>query len=196
MAAAHARVLDAVYEILQERPAREMTMEMVARRAGVGKPTLYKWWPTRASLMLGMFTERLHETREPADADTDTAEQAIRNRVQRLIVEFNGLFGKVMAGLIAEGQSDPAVLHDLYDRHILPSRNATTSEIVRGMASGEFSPDTDPALVVDTIFSPLYFWLLLRGEPLTEQYGEALVSQALRNFTASYVRSIAQLPAP
>ncbi len=185
MAAAHARVLDAVYEILQERPAREMTMEMVARRAGVGKPTLYKWWPTRASLMLGMFTERLHETRQPAEADS--AERAIRNRVQRLIVEFNGLFGKVMAGLIAEGQSDPAVLHELYNQHILPSRNATVAEIVRGMATGEFSPDNDPALVVDTIFSPLYFRLLLQGEPLTELYGDALVSQALRNLTTSEV---------
>ena len=144
--------------------------------------------------MLAMFTERLHNTRDPTEADT--AEQAIRNRVQRLIVEFNGLFGKVMAGLIAEGQSDAAVLQDLYDQHILPSRNATIAEIVRGIAVGELSPETDPALIVDTIFSPLYFRLLLRSEPLTEQYGETLVSHALHNVRPGDARPFAHLPKP
>jgi len=178
-AGAHARVMDAVYELLQERPARELTMEMVAKRAGVGKPTLYKWWPSRAALMLAMFRERVHATREPVE--TGTAEEVIRKRVQRLVREFNGLFGKVMAGLIAEGQGDPAVLDDLYTRHMLPSRLETIREIERGKAAGEFAPDADAALVVDAIIAPLYFRLLLRNAPITDEYGEDLVDHALRS---------------
>ena len=58
-AESHAAILDAVYELLQERSVRDLTMEAVAKRAGVGKPTLYKWWPTKAALVLAMFRERI-----------------------------------------------------------------------------------------------------------------------------------------
>jgi hypothetical protein len=40
----HAAIMDAVYRLLKEKPARDLTMDAVAKRADVGKPTLYKWW--------------------------------------------------------------------------------------------------------------------------------------------------------
>ncbi len=170
--------MDAVYELLQERPARDLTMEMVAKKAGVGKPTLYKWWPSRAALMLAMFRERLYAMREPVESGT--AQDVVRQRVRRLVREFNGLFGKVLAGLIAEGQADPTVLDELYTRHMLPSRLDTIAEIERGIDAGEFARETDAALVVDTIIGPLYFRLLLRNAPITEVYGDELVDHAFR----------------
>ena len=51
--------MDAVYAVLQEKSVRDVTMEEVARRARVGKPTLYKWWPTKATLVLAMLCERM-----------------------------------------------------------------------------------------------------------------------------------------
>src|ERR1039457_4608379 len=107
--------MDAVYEFLKERPARDLTMEAVAKRANVGKPTLYKWWPSKAALIMAMFHERLVGKLEGPVAAT--ADEALRTKMRRLIVEINGLFGKVMADLIAEGQSDPAVLRELYEGH-------------------------------------------------------------------------------
>ena len=178
-AAAHARVLDAVCAILRERPARDLTMEMVAKRAGVGKPTLYKWWSTKAALILATFAERLSVSREPVHGAT--AEQSVRARARRLAGEFDGFFGTVMAGLIAEGQGDAAVLSDLYRNHVSPSRAATIAEIERGMEAGELAPETDPTLVVDSIFAPLYFRLMLRGDPVTEAYADDLVENAFRH---------------
>ena len=58
-AASHATIMDAVYTLLQEKSVRELTMEEVAKRARVGKPTLYKWWTTKASLVLAMLCERM-----------------------------------------------------------------------------------------------------------------------------------------
>ena len=49
----HAAIMDAIYELLEEKPARELTMEAVANRANVGKPTLYKWWSFKAALNAG-----------------------------------------------------------------------------------------------------------------------------------------------
>jgi AcrR family transcriptional regulator len=91
-------------------------MEEVAKRAKVGNPTLYKWWPTKATLVLAMLCERMALKLEtPLDL---TAEESLRFRVRRLIDTFNGPFGKIVAGLIAEGQSEPGVLKEFFDRWV------------------------------------------------------------------------------
>ena len=173
----HAAIMDAVYELLQEKPARELTMEAVAKRANVGKPTLYKWWPSKAALIMAMFHERLDQPLEiPV---TVTAEQAIRARMRRLIKVVNGLFGKVVGDLIAEGQSDPDILREFYEQHVSLRRASAVAEIERGKAAGEFSAATDAELLVDAIFAPVYYRLLLRFAPLTEKYGNDLIDQVL-----------------
>ena len=85
-----------------------------------------------------------------------------RKRVVHLIALSNGLFGKVVADLIAEGQANPSILKELYESHIRPSRAYTVADIERGIASGEFVATTDPELLIDAIFSPVYLRLLLR----------------------------------
>ena len=173
----HRAILDAVHDLLQETSVRDLTMEAVAKRAGVGKPTLYKWWPSKAALVFSMFHERL--ALEENAPEAATAETAIRARFKRLVSAFNGLLGKVMAELIAEGQSDPAVLCELYDRHIGPRRAAVITDIERGKANGEFEPSMNAELMVDSIFGPAYYRLLLHLTPLTEEYGDALIDQVL-----------------
>lgn len=181
-AEAHAAILDAVYELLKEKSARDLTMEEVARRAKVGKPTLYKWWPTKAALVLAMFHERI--AGQSPVPETATVEESIRLKTCSLIQEFNGLFGKVMADLIAEGQSEPDLLRDLSEQHMAPRRAATAVDIERAKADGEFLPDMDTDLVIDGIFGPIYFRLLMRQHPLTEAYGDALIDQVLHRWRA------------
>jgi AcrR family transcriptional regulator len=176
-AVSHSAIMDAVYELLQEKSARELTMEAIARRAKVGKPTLYKWWPSKDALIMAMFHERLAEHFEAPAAST--AEEAIRTKMRRLIAQLNGLFGKVMADLIAEGQSDSAILQELYERHIRLRRASTVADIERGKLASEFSTDTNAELLVDAIFAPVYYRLLFRFAPLTEKYGNDLIDQVL-----------------
>jgi AcrR family transcriptional regulator len=183
VAVSHSAIMDAVYGMLKERPARDLTMDAVAKRANVGKPTLYKWWPSKAALITAMFHERLAGKLEAPQAAT--AEKALRAKMKHLIAECNGLFGKVIADLIAEGQGDPSILNDLYENHIRPRRASTVADIQRGIASGELSSETDPELLIDAIFAPVYYRLLLRFAPLTEAYGNQLIDQALLSVRSS-----------
>ena len=174
-----AAIMDAVSALLEETSARDLTMEAVAKRADVGKPTLYKWWPSKSALILAMFHERMARRPELAVVP-GTAEQNIRRKVRGIIQEFNGQFGRVLADLIAEGQSEPALLQELFERHMLPRRLAIIADVERGKAAGEFTADTRSEAVIDAIVGALYYRLLLRFAPLTEAYGDALVDQVLQ----------------
>ena len=134
-AESHAAIMDAVYALLQEKSVRDLTMEEVAKRAKVGKPTLYKWWPTKATLVLAMLCERMAPNLEKPTALS--AEESLRFRVRRLIEAFNGPFGKIVAGLIAEGQSEPGMLQQFVDRWVRPRRTATIADLQRGKQAGE-----------------------------------------------------------
>src|ERR1700752_925676 len=109
-------------------------MEAVAKRAGVGKPTLYKWWPTKAALVLAMFKERIAVALPPPA--TGKAEETIREAARALIGPLNGQLGKVLSELIAEGQSEPAILKELFDKHIPGHQEDNAADIDRGKTSG------------------------------------------------------------
>ena len=176
-AASHAPIMDAVYSLLQKKSVRDLTMEEVARRARVGKPTLYKWWPTKAALVLAMLCERMAPNLDkPSDL---TAEESLQFRVRRLIDAFNGPFGKIVAGLITESQSEPAILQEFYNRWVNPRRSATIADLQRGKNGGELRPDAKPELLNDAIFGAIYYRLLLRSGPLSRRFGEELVEQVI-----------------
>ena len=187
MAASHAAIMEAVYGLLQEKSVRDLTMEEVAKRAGVGKPTLYRWWPTKATLVLAMLCERMAPNLEKPTALT--AEESLRFRVRRLIGAFNGRFGKIVAGVIAEGQSEPAIREAFFDRWVNPRRTATIADLQRGKNTGELRSDTEPDLLNDAIFGAIYYRFLLRSAPLTRRFGEELVEQVIRGHLSGNIRS-------
>ena len=187
MAASHAAIIDAVHALLREKSVRDLTMEEVAKRAKVGKPTLYKWWPTKATLVLAMLCERMAPSLEKPTALT--AEASLRLRARQLIDAFNGPFGKIVAGLIAEGQSEPAILQEFFDRWVSPRRNATIADLQRRKNAGELRSETEPELLNDAIFGAIYYRLLLRSGPLTRRFGEELVEQVIRGHRSGNARS-------
>src|ERR1700722_14596765 len=187
MAASHDVIMDSVFALLQKKSVRDLTMEEIAKRAKVGKPTLYKWWPTKATLVLAMLCERMAPNLEKATVLT--AEESLRFRVRRLIDAFNGPFGKIVAGLIAEGQSEPAVLQEFFSRWVSPRRNATIADLQRGKNAGELRSETEPELLNDAIFGAIYYRLLLRSGPLTRRFGEELVDQVIRRHRSGSARS-------
>ena len=88
--------------------------------------------------MLAMLRERMAPNL--AMPTVLTAEESLRLRVRRLIDAFNGPFGKIVAGLIAEGQSDPAIRQEFFDQLVNPRRAATIADLQRGKHAGELLP--------------------------------------------------------
>ena len=187
MAASHAAIMEAVYALLQKKSVRDLTIEEVAKRAKVGKPTLYKWWPSKATLVLAMLSERMARNLEKPTVLN--AEESLRFRVRSLIDAFNGPFGKIVAGLIAEGQSEPAIRQAFFDRWVSPRRTATIADLERAKNAGELRSDTKPDLLNDAIFGAIYYRFLLGSGPFTRRFGEDLVEQAIRGHRAGNTRN-------
>jgi AcrR family transcriptional regulator len=187
MAVSHAAIMETVYALLQKKSVRDLTIEEVAKRAKVGKPTLYKWWPTKATLVLAMLTE--HMARNLEKPTVLTVEESLLFRVQSLIDAFNGPFGKIVAGLIAEGQSEPAIRRAFFDRWVSPRRTATIADLERAKSAGELRSDTKTDLLNDAIFGAIYYRFLLGSGPFTRRFGEELVDQVIRGHRAGNAQS-------
>ena len=118
-----------------------------------------------------------------------TAEESLRRRVRRLIDAFSGPFGKIVAGLIAESQSEPAIRQAFFDRWVSPRRTATIADLQRGKNAGELRSDIEPDLLNDAIFGAIYYRFLLGSGPLIRRFGEELVEQVIRGHRSGSVRS-------
>ncbi|MEO7715354.1 MAG: TetR/AcrR family transcriptional regulator [Capsulimonas sp.] len=176
-ATSHEQILDAVQAILTEKSVRDLTIEEVARRAGVGKPTIYKWWPSKFALVLDLFErQKIPTVRAPMEA---TAEEVIRLQVATTIEFLNGFFGKVARELVAEAQSSPDLLREYQERYIMPRRAVSHEVIYKAITSGEFRRDTDPDILIDMIYGPIYYRLLIRYKELDTAYGDTIVTHAL-----------------
>jgi AcrR family transcriptional regulator len=176
-AVSHDRIIDTVLQIMREKPLDDVSIEEIARRAKVGKPTIYKWWPSKASLMLDVFKERVVPS-FPLNS-TATAEEAIRKQAKELVRLLNGFFGKVSAQIIAEGQTEPVVIEEYRKRYVRIRRETTIPVIERGYATGEFKRRIDPNLLIDLIYGPIYYRLLVRYLPLNQPFIDELLDHVI-----------------
>jgi AcrR family transcriptional regulator len=176
----HRAVLDATVELLEQVGYRHLTIEGVARRAGVGKQTIYRWWQgSKPALVLEAFTHASDERVEPPDTgDVRRDLLAILEPVFMLQADLRSGTALANKTLMAEAQLDPT-FHPQYvelHRHWWgPIRAA----IDRGIARGELRAGTDPGLVVDTLLGAAWYRLLLEHAPLDPATATALVDMIL-----------------
>ena len=171
-------ILDAVWRLLQTTPLAQMSIELIAREAGVGKATIYRWWTSKAAVALEAFLARyLPETSIPTRG---TAAQRLQGQLLAVVRTYQGEVARLAADIVAEGQSNPDVLKMFHEQFVLPRRRATRAVIEEGQASGEFDPTVDPELAMDLMYAPVYFRLLIRHGALDERFARQLGARAIR----------------
>jgi AcrR family transcriptional regulator len=174
----HDRMLDAVMELLKKESIRDLTVDTVSRAGRVSKPTLYKWWPSRSGMIMDMFVERM-VSRLP-EMRLFTAEQIIRIVVPELVEAFNGHFGRVVAQIIGEGQSDPNLLRDFKDRYLTQQRDIFVQSLKDAFKFGQLNRPMDPEFLADLILGPMIFRLLIGHQPLDKKFAQELVDLVLK----------------
>jgi AcrR family transcriptional regulator len=176
---AHTAILEAAAELLLARGLSAVSMDAVAQRAGVSKATIYRWWPTKETLALDALYSEWAAAR-PYPRDTG----ALRGDLLSLLRPWARLagsrpYGRVIAALITEAQTDPAFAAEYRERFVEPRRDLARAIFRRAIQRGEIPADTKIEVALDLLYGPLYHRLLHGHAPLNERFVRDVIDTAL-----------------
>ena len=177
---AHKAILDATLELLAEVGFSALTVEGVATRAGVGKATIYRRWPSKLPLVVEAFG-RLPSF-EPCD--TGSLGEDLKRMLRSYIETFNSTaLAAVLPSLAGERAHDPE-LDELFTPVSLGRRRPLTEAFERAKARGELPADLDLDLATDLVVGPIAVTLFFKGGRLNPKSVEPMVDLALRGILA------------
>lgn len=156
---------------------QKLSIERIAREAGVSKTTIYRWWPTKAAVVIDSFVDS-HIARTPVRHDI-SAIDAIREHLGSLAEVYAGHEGSLVAQLIAECQCDPDAMKEFRERFWRHRQEAVTALMRRAMEEGSVRNDLPPVELVELLYSPIYFRLLLHAGPLDRDMTDRMLDMAL-----------------
>ena len=169
----------------------ELSIEAIAADANVGKTTVYRWWPTKATLVADAFsTSADQELRFP---NTGSVQRDMSLQMKRLIRVFRSNRGKVVAALLAGGQSDPELIEAFRDRFLWPRRKQAYQTLQRGIDRGELPTGCDLDLVLDSLYGPIYMRFLIRHDKLDENFADDICALVLKGLQCRPRRRIREL---
>jgi AcrR family transcriptional regulator len=167
-------------DLVLERGLSAMSMDDVAQRAGVSKATIYRWWPSKERLTLDALAEEWASATQTSRNDTGSLRGDLVARFQLWIRLLNSKpFARVVAGLVAETQTNPEFAELYRDHFVQPRRDATGTLLVEAVDRGEISADTNIDLTLDLLYGPIYHRLLHGHAPLTERFAEEVIDAVL-----------------
>jgi AcrR family transcriptional regulator len=162
-------ILTATAELLAERGLAAMSIEEVAARAGVGKTTIYRRWPSKGLLALDAFVASFREEQAQPDTGTLRGDMLAALRAWVRAVTQTPM-GSMLTGLIAEAQHDPELRGAWRDRVLEPLRRQHRIMLDRAIARGEIDPSVDQDVVLDLFFGAAEHRLLLGHLPMTDEF--------------------------
>jgi len=158
---------------------RGLTMEAVARRAGISKATLYRWWPSKAHLLCEAYVAKANRD-IPLPGAGDLGED-LREYLHHIAFALGHLgTGRTIAEVILAANVDPA-FGDLYRHTLLADRKRSLRHLLeRARAAGQLRADADLEVVVDMAYGALHHRLVVSHEPIDGPYVAGLATLLAR----------------
>ena len=174
-------ILQATRELLVEGGVQGLTIEKAAARAGVAKTTIYRRWRDKDELALAVVLDMVEQVVQlPVLGDTRAELLAFVSAAVEVL--GSTLMGRVMQGLVSDLATDPDLALAFRER-VVSVRDAEVERLVeRGIAHGDLRPDSDPEMVHELLIGPVYYRLLLTGQPLDGAFARRTVDAVMRAF--------------
>lgn len=174
-------ILDSTRRLLTRTPLSELSIEAIAKKAGVGKTTIYRWWPNKAAIAMEAFLAQPGV--QNIVPTTATSAEAVKRQIESLIRQLRGQNGRIIAGIIAESQADEQVLELLYERFLKERVEALHANMAKGQENGEFRQDIALDIAIDMIMGPLFLRVLSGEHGIDDYFAEHYPEQALAALT-------------
>lgn len=175
-------ILTAAFDLLQEVGYARLSIEGIAARAGVGKQTIYRWWPSKGTVIFDAFL-MLSEGAEgepPQLPDTGDLEADLKAVLRATVAELNDpRYDQPMRALATEIAHDPELAAAYARRLDGPLKEAKRQRLRSAQRAGHIAEDLDLDVVTEMIWGPVLNRWLQRTGPLTADYTDRLVTTAL-----------------
>jgi AcrR family transcriptional regulator len=161
----------------------QVTAEAIAERAGTSKATVYRWWPNKAAVVIEAFREAIAP--ELPLRNTGSLRDDLTAQARNFSRVLSGRGGRMLRSFVVAALSDPDVAAAFRSIWSAPRRAEAKQMLRQKQASGQLREDADLDLVLDLLYGPLYYRFLVKNEPPSQKYAEAvaeLLIQSLEQF--------------
>lgn len=172
-------ITEAVLDELAETGYGRLSMEAVARRAGVGKSALYRRWPSKQEMVMAVLSDFSLELAVVSDTGSLRGDLDI---VLRALLDWltHPRFSRILPDLAAEGVRNADVAEAVRAAIGDPRRALGAGVLQRAIDRGELPADTDFEMALDLIAAPVYWRLSVRRAPVEPGYLDHLADLVLR----------------
>jgi AcrR family transcriptional regulator len=176
-------ILTAAADLLGEVGYTKLTVEAIAARAGVGKQTIYRWWPDKGAVVLDAYLALVEADQELDFPDSGDLEADLRLVLGSLVDSLaDPRFERRYRALLAAIQDEPELAAGLLDRLLEPWLEATRQRLRAAHRAGQIA-DVDLEVAAELLYGTVYYRWLLRTGPITREYVDAVVAITLRALT-------------
>jgi len=175
---ARSAILRAARELLAEGGPAAVTMEGVASRAGVGKPTVYRWWPDRHAVAMAALMEG--EAPQTTRRAPRSAILALRQQLRTIAERFASPTGRHVATMIAASDLETEFSKAFRNHFVLARRAEGRVLLEQAIREGDIRTDLDAEVALDLLYGPLFFRLLMGHAPLDASFTDEVLSHALQ----------------
>jgi len=165
------RILSAALAVLEDLGFANATNDAIAERAGASKATIYRWWPNKAAVLMEALSEAI--TQELPFPDTGNLRDDLRLQLRNFIKLLTGRRGRVFKAFVAAAQTDLDVSEAFRSVWVQP-RRANAKAILERYRNDDMREGVDLDLVMDCLYGPLYYHVMVRHAPISEEYADAL----------------------
>ncbi|MFB6956752.1 TetR/AcrR family transcriptional regulator [Streptomyces sp. NPDC056309] len=181
----------AALALVAETGYPKTTIESIAARAGVGKQTIYRWWPSKADVLMEAFLDlgeqaaaRQKDAQGEGQPDgiPDTGDLAADLKaVLRATVDelFDPAFEAPARALAAEGVVNEQLGREFVAKLLQPQLELYVRRLRSAQDAGAVRPGVDPRIALELFVSPLAQRWLQRTAPISYEYTDTLVDYAL-----------------
>jgi AcrR family transcriptional regulator len=173
-ATAGPEIVAATLELLAEGGFQAATIDAIAKRAGVGRNTIYRRWSSKEELIADALRELTAELDVQEGEDLYTLLLAWIREFAHVFAD--PLFGRVLPAVLGELQRNPTFARVYTERVVRPRYEALGALLDGALERGELRPDTNVEQVADLLAGAPFVRLLPLGfPPVTERYAEELL---------------------
>lgn len=173
-----AAILTTARALLAHGGLTAVTIEAISQKAGVSRPTIYRYWPNAPAVAMAAFLDSsgaAEAARSPGNPIV-----ALREQLHALADAFAAPAGRSVAAMVAAAQSETELAKAFRNEFIARNRDATRALLERCVDGSAIEAPHDMELTLDLIFGPLFYRLLMGHAPITRDFVDRLVDAVIR----------------